>query len=77
MTTETIDITPTWGEWGNIYRRMVESGATMVVQSLAADFKRAMACAAAFQAINLMLTEEQRDIATKVLLAELEKQGVV
>lgn len=32
----TIDMTPTWGEWANIYRRFVESGEAKAVRELEA-----------------------------------------
>lgn len=30
----TIDMTPTWGEWANIYRRFAESGEAKAVREL-------------------------------------------
>ena len=33
----TIDMTPTWGEWANIYRRFAESGEAKAVRELRAE----------------------------------------
>jgi len=69
----TIDITPTWGEWGNIYARFAESGQTDAVRALRADLARAVAGAQALK--TLVLTEEQAATVSKVLVQELGKQG--
>lgn len=72
---KTIDITPTWGEWGNIYSRFAECGETKAVRELRADFARAMAAAQALKAITDTLTEEQQATVSKAMTAELTKQG--
>jgi len=71
----TIDITPTWGEWANIYRRFAECGEVNAVRELRADFAKAMAAAQALQDIRGTLTEAQAPIVSKTLTAELTKQG--
>lgn len=38
---KTIDITPTWGEWANLYRRLAESGEANAIRELRQDFARA------------------------------------
>lgn len=70
-----IDMTPTWGEWGNIYRRFAECGETLAVKHLAEDFARAMASCEALKAIVPMLTEEQKEVVARTLTAEITKQG--
>jgi hypothetical protein len=75
QTPNTIDITPTWGEWANIYRLFAESGETRAVRELRADFAKAMAAAAALNAIHANLTDEQAATVSKVIGAELSKQG--
>ncbi|KAJ3472450.1 hypothetical protein NLI96_g13347 [Meripilus lineatus] len=70
-----IDMTPTWGEVGNIYTRCAESGETKAVRGMRSEAAKAFAAAAAFQAISATLTEEQRAIASRVLAEELTKQG--
>ncbi|WP_311230494.1 MULTISPECIES: hypothetical protein [unclassified Acidovorax] len=75
QTANTIDITPTWGEWANIYRRLAETGETKAVRELRADFAKAMAAAAALNAIRSTFTDEQAEIVSKTVTAELEKQG--
>ena len=43
MSTETfINVTPTWGEWGRIYRLLAESGECKALIALREDFARAM-----------------------------------
>ncbi len=74
-TPEAIDITPTWGEWANVYRRLAESGETRAVRELRTDFCRAMAAAAALNAIRATLTDEQAETVSKIVAAELEKQS--
>lgn len=75
QTPKTIDITPTWGEWANIYRRFAESGETRAVRELRADFAKAMAAAAALNAIRSTFTDEQAETVSKTVVAELSKQG--
>lgn len=55
----TIDITPTWSEWGNLYRRFAESGETKAIKHLAPDLKRVFAMTQGFVAIETSLTPEQ------------------
>ena len=71
----TIDITPTWGEWANVYRRFAESGETKAVRELRADFAKAMAAAAALNAIRSTFTDAQAEIVSKTVTAELSQQG--
>jgi 23S rRNA maturation mini-RNase III len=71
----TIDITPTWGEWANIYWRFAELGKAKAVRELRADFAKAMAAAQALQAITDTLSDEQADIVSRTMIAELTKQG--
>jgi len=70
---KTIDITPTWGEWGNVYARLAESGETRAVRALRPDLARALAAAQALK--TLTLTEEQTDTVSRILQQELTKQG--
>jgi hypothetical protein len=56
---KTIDITPTWSEWGNVYRRFAESGETQAIKALAADLKRVFAMTEGFVEIEDSLTDEQ------------------
>jgi hypothetical protein len=74
-TAGTIDLTPTWGEWGNIYRRLAESGERNAVRGLAADFAKAMAACAALQAIRGTLTDDQHAVVARTMVDELTKQG--
>lgn len=70
----TIDITPTWGEWANIYCRFAETGETKAVRELRADFAKVAAAAQALNAIRATFTDEQAAIVSKTVTAELEKQ---
>ncbi|MBW8833063.1 MAG: hypothetical protein JF606_27505 [Burkholderiales bacterium] len=70
-----IDVTPTWGEWGAIYRRLAESGARKALAALQADFARAMASCEALKRITATLTDEQAALVSKTMASELAKQG--
>jgi hypothetical protein len=74
---ETIDLTPTWGEWGNIFYRLVSTNERYSVENLRHDLAKAMAAAQAFAAIQASLTAEQATQANNVLRAEMKKQGFV
>lgn len=71
----TIDITPTWGEWGIIYRRFAESGERKAITALREDLARAMASCQALNVIGKTLTDEQRAIVSRVIVEELTKAG--
>lgn len=75
MTTETIDMTPTWGEIGALYARLAESQEVKVIRGMRSEMARAFAAAQALQAIKATLTEEQRAVVAKTLTEELTKQG--
>lgn len=72
----TVNLTPTWGEWGNFYLSLAECGETSAIKHLRADFRKAMAACQAYQDIQGTLTPEQREIASRTMAAELKKQGV-
>jgi hypothetical protein len=72
---KTIDLTPTWGEWGNIFYRFAVSGERKPVESLHPDFAKAFSAAQAFSAIQNSLTAEQLEKADAVFRAEMAKQG--
>ncbi len=71
----TIDMTPTWGEFGNIYTRLAESKEVKAIKGMHSEIARAMAAAQALQAITGTLTKEQSAIVAKTMAAELTKQG--
>jgi hypothetical protein len=71
----TINVTPTWGAWGLIYRRLAESGERQAVSALREDFARAMASCEALNSIAATLSDEQTDCVSKIMVVELAKQG--
>lgn len=75
MATETIDLTPTWGEMGNLYARLAESGERDAAKALRSEVARAFAAAQALKAITASLTNDQKSIVAKTLTDELSKQG--
>lgn len=75
MATETIDITPTWGNIGALYVRLAESQEVKAIRGMRADVARAFASAEALKAIMSTLNDEQRAIMARTLTAELTKQG--
>jgi len=72
---KTIDITPTWGEWANLYRRLAESGEANAIRELRQDFARAFAAAQALQTIQSQLPDDLNELACKVVADEMKKQG--
>lgn len=69
------DLTPTWGEWGVIYRRFAESREVRALKPLGPDLAKAMAAAQALQDIMGTLTDAQQASVAKTMVAELTKQG--
>lgn len=72
----TIDLTPTWGEVGNIYVRFAESGERNAARAMRADVAKAFAFAEAFKAMLPKLSPELRETAQTIVATELRKQGV-
>ncbi len=70
-----IDLTPTWGEFGNIYTRLAESKEVKAIKGMRCEVARAMAAAQALNAITGTLSEEQSAIVAKTMKEELAKQG--
>ncbi|WP_321809038.1 hypothetical protein [Burkholderia sp. BCC1993] len=75
MATETIDITPTWGNIGALYVRLAESQEVKAIRGMRSDVARAFASAEALKAIMSTLNDDQRAIMARTLTAELAKQG--
>ncbi|WP_019939745.1 hypothetical protein [Bordetella sp. FB-8] len=71
----TINLTPTWGEWGNVYRRFAESGERKAIVALREDFARAMASTQALQNILHTLSDAQQVKVEHTMAEELAKQG--
>lgn len=71
----TIDITPTWGEFGNIATRLAMTKETKAFKCLLPDIARAFASAEALKQLTKTLTEDQRKLVATVLIQELTKQG--
>lgn len=72
----TIDLTPTWGEIGNVYTRLAASNEQKALEGMKSEVARAFAAAEALQQIQQHLPDDLREIACKVMAAELAKQGV-
>jgi hypothetical protein len=76
MSTKTfINATPTWGEWGRIYRLLAESGECQAVVGLREDLARAMASCEALNGITATLTDQQAARVSEIMEIELTKQG--
>ncbi|WP_374335433.1 hypothetical protein [Methyloversatilis sp.] len=71
----TIDLTPTWGEWALLYKRLAESGESAAVRHLSPDFARMAASCEALKQISSTLTDEQQATVARVMAEELSKQG--
>lgn len=70
-----IDLTPTWGEWGNLFYLFASKGEVKQVEILHRDFALAMSAAAALNSITSDLTENQQKVVSAALAAEMKKQG--
>ena len=70
-----IDLTPTWGEVGNIIWRFAVSNEQAALSHIHNEFARAFAMAEVFSKLYKSFTEEQKDQASKILCEELIKQG--
>ncbi len=71
-----IDMTPTWGEWGNLFYQFALLGEEAVLENMHPDMAKAFAFAEAFKAINASLSRKQTRKVRAVLETELHKQGV-
>ncbi|WP_313465319.1 hypothetical protein [Achromobacter sp.] len=72
---QTIDITPTWGEWANVYASLAASGEGAACKALRADLAKMAAAAQALKDIRADLPEHLQDRVSHCLGAELGKQG--
>lgn len=70
-----VDITPTWGEIGNIVKRLAMSGERQALQKLWPEAARAFASAEALLTVLPLLNEEQSKVVAKTLTQSLGKQG--
>lgn len=71
----TIDITPTWGEWTNVYASFAASGERKACVSLRGDLAKMAAAAQALNEIRADLPEHLQDRVARCLVTELGKQG--
>lgn len=71
----TINLTPTWGDIGLLAYRLAVSNEEKALAHLRPDFARAFAMAEALTKLMPTLSDDQQGIASRVLVAELTKQG--
>ena len=72
---QTIDLTPTWGEVGSIVKRLIVEAESPGLNNLSTEIAQAFAMAEVFKQLHSTLTDEQLNIASRVIVAELTKQG--
>lgn len=72
--TMTVDLTPSWGEFGLLYARFAESGERTVVAKLRHDHAVAMAAAEALKQLEESLSPEQLKLRDQVIARELALQ---
>ncbi len=72
----TIDFTPTWGEWGNLFYRFALCGEQDVLKKMHPDMAKAFALTEAFKAVLTSLSPEQILKAEAVIEVEMQKQGL-
>lgn len=70
-----VDLTPTWGEIGNIVKSFALSGERQALQKLWPEAARAFASAEALQAVMPLLSDEQTKVVATTLTHALGKQG--
>ncbi|WP_034637680.1 hypothetical protein, partial [Desulfovibrio cuneatus] len=71
----TIDLTPTWGEWGNVFFVLAASGDEKTIHPLRRDLAYALSAAEALKSISNTLTIDQRNQMDATLRVEMQKQG--
>ena len=76
MTSTTVDLTPTWGDIGNLFMRLALSSELQVIENMRPEFARAMACAQALVVIEDTLTDDQKVLVANTVQRELAKQGL-
>lgn len=72
---ESIDVTPTWGEVGNLFYRLALSGEGYSLWWLRRDMAKAFAMAEALRAVLGSLDGAQALHAWDVVVREMKKQG--
>jgi hypothetical protein len=72
---KTIDLTPTWGEWGNVFWRFAISGEREALKPLRHDMAKALAAAQAFKEIQHSLPDDLYAQVSATFHAEMAKQG--
>jgi hypothetical protein len=72
---KTINLTPTWGEWGNVLYCLAISSAEKSLKNLRPDMAKAFAAAEAYRKIQHKLPEDLAAEADAVFRAEMAKQG--
>ena len=70
-----INVAPSWGQWGNIFYNFARSGERKAVKTLHRDMARALSFAEALSAIWDDLPEELAAQAEGVFRVEMAKQG--
>lgn len=70
-----INLTPTWGEIGNLAVRLAVTHEDAAFEHLRPELAKAFAAAQALQNITKTLTDEQSRVVSETMVAELTKQG--
>lgn len=76
MKMKVIDMTPTWGEIGNIYHQFAMSGEKKALKIAHPEMARAFALAQAMVRLSSRLSPELQKEADEIIEAELKKQGI-
>lgn len=70
-----INLTPSWGEVGNIFYRLAATGEARAVEKMKKEMARAFAACEAYSQLLPTLTPEQAANAKAVFAREMTKQG--
>lgn len=74
---ETVDISPTWGDVGNVFMRFAMSKEVKALHEMRGEVAKAFASAEALTALQGTLTSEQRSIFETTYRASAMRQGFV
>lgn len=72
----TIDLTPTWMQFGVIYERLATSGQHKALDKLRPELMKAMACAEAMSTVLKELPDELKEKVEGIIRGSLEDVGL-
>lgn len=74
-TARVIDVTPSWGEVGNLFCSLAFGGEIKAAEAMKSEAAKAFALAEALTKVHNSLSDEQKTLIAQVVAVELKKQG--